>query len=163
MTEIIKIFGYVRIIYFFQIYFRKCSKEKKRRKQSLKSRTLPSRKNGILKKSFKKSTPESSRRKKENKPTKLVTRQSSRNSGEPSSSLDTPSTSTGITSSKSNLYRVIEQDSDDEPRNENEIRENNDNVEENNFISILPTPLNGTRDIFINVLEVDNDATRLNR
>lgn len=112
---------------------------------------------------MRKSAPESSRRKIENKSPKYFTRQSVRTSGESTSSFDTPSTSTGITSSENALYRVIEQDSDEEPRNGNENREDDNNADENNFISILPTPLNGTRDIFINVLEVDTDASRLNR
>lgn len=148
----------------YNIIFRKCTKEKKRRKQFLKSSPLTPRKNGIFKKSLKKSSPESTtiRRKKESKSPKYRIRQRNRNSSEQSSSLDAPSTSTGITSSKSNLYRVIEQDSDEEPCNGNQSQED-DNTEVNNFISILPTPLNGTRDLYINVLEVDNDPSRLNR
>lgn len=130
----------------------------------MKSSPLTPRKNGVFKKSFKKSSPESStRHKNESKSLKYSIKQRSRNSSEQSSSLDAPSTSTGITSSKSNLYRVIEQDSDEEPRNGTESHEEDDNPEENNFISILPTPLNGTRDLYINVLEVDNDPARLNR
>lgn len=107
-----------------------------------------------------KSIPEGSRRKRNHKSSKYHIRQSIRNSGEHDTSLDTPSTSTGITNSKNTLYRVIDQDSDEEPRNGTEARDDN-NEEGNNFISILPTPLNGTRDIFINVLEVDNDTSRL--
>lgn len=128
----------------------------------MKCRPPPPRKNGILKKSLRKSAPEIAKHKKENKTSKYNTRQSVRNSAEVNNSLDTPSTSTGITSSKNTLYRVIEQDSDEEPRNTNENREDDNVTEENNFVNILPTPLNGTRDIFINVLEVDN-ASRLNR
>lgn len=66
------------------------------------------------------------------------------------SSIDTPSTSTGITSSHNNLFRVIEQDSEEDiPPNgcvENSI------VPEENLVNILPTPINGTQDMFVHTL-----------
>lgn len=145
------------------IFLRKHNKEKLKNKKSSKSKPPSSCKNGCFKKSSGKSTQkEHSTKRKVGSRSKYFTRQSVRNLSEQSSSLDTPSTSTGITSSpKRSLYRIIEQDSDDEPRNSNENNEG-DSVEENNFVNILPTPLNGTRDVFINVLEVDN-VTRMQR
>lgn len=70
-------------------------------------------------------------------------------------SLDTPSTSTGITSSERSMFRLIEQDSDDDTRNLNEP-ERAEETEASNFVNILPTPLNGSRDALINILEVTN-------
>lgn len=84
---------------------------------------------------------------------KYRTRQSLKDMFECSnSSFDTPSTSTGITGSSSAVFRVVEQDSDED------VPENLNNVE-NNLINILPTPLNGTHDLYINVLEMNNGAT----
>ncbi|XP_072390311.1 DDB1- and CUL4-associated factor 5 [Diabrotica undecimpunctata] len=74
-------------------------------------------------------------------------------------SLDTPSTSTGITGSERSIFRLIEQDSDEDARNLNDI-EGGEGVEANNFVNILPTPLNGSRDVLINILEVANGSTR---
>ncbi|RZC41940.1 DDB1- and CUL4-associated factor 5 [Asbolus verrucosus] len=79
---------------------------------------------------------------------KYRTRQSLRetcDSGASNNSFDAPSTSTGITSSNNSVFRVIEQDSDEDvpPNNCTE----NGGSEENNFVNILPTPLNGTHDI----------------
>lgn len=74
-----------------------------------------------------------------------------------SNPFDTPSTSTGITGSSNSLFRVIEQDSDDEiPPN---VCIENHNSAENNLINILPTPLNGTHDLYINVLEMNNTGS----
>ncbi|KAL3286132.1 hypothetical protein HHI36_000644 [Cryptolaemus montrouzieri] len=67
-------------------------------------------------------------------------------------SLDAPSTSTGITSSHNSLFRVIEQDSEEEIPPNGCIE--NGNAEEGNLVNILPTPINGTHDMFINVLEM---------
>ncbi|KAF5292282.1 hypothetical protein FQA39_LY03316 [Lamprigera yunnana] len=69
------------------------------------------------------------------------------------SSIDAPSTSTGITSSN-NVFRLVEQDSDeDAPLNR--CLESRTNSEEN-FVNILPTPLNGTHDMCLNALEMSN-------
>ncbi|KAJ3650202.1 hypothetical protein Zmor_021903 [Zophobas morio] len=95
---------------------------------------------------------------------KYRTRQSLRemcDSSSPSNnSLDAPSTSTGITSSNNAVFRVIEQDSDEDvpPNNCTE----NGGSEENNFVNILPTPLNGTHDMYINVLEMTNNNSNAN-
>ncbi|KAK4884518.1 hypothetical protein RN001_000789 [Aquatica leii] len=70
-----------------------------------------------------------------------------------SSSIDGPSTSTGITSSAT-VFRVVEQDSDEDiPLNR--CLENTTNSEEN-FVNILPTPLNGTHDMCLNTLEIND-------
>lgn len=63
-----------------------------------------------------------------------------------SSNLDMPSTSTGITSSNNAVYRIIEEDSDDEvPPN---VCNNLPEIVEQELINILPTPLNGTHDMY---------------
>lgn len=77
-----------------------------------------------------------------------------------SNSFDAPSTSTGITSSNNSVYRVIEQDSDDDVP-ANNCTENGES-EVNNFVNILPTPLNGTHDMYINVLEMTRNMTNTN-
>lgn len=61
-----------------------------------------------------------------------------------SSSIDTPSTSTGITSSNNNLFRVIEQDSEDEIPS-NGCTETT--FQEENLLNILPMPINGSQDL----------------
>ncbi|CAH1965595.1 unnamed protein product [Acanthoscelides obtectus] len=134
------------------------------KKRLVKSKALPRKHNGFHKRSYRKSSSDREHRRKksvkEPRSSKYFTRQSLRNAGEQNSSIDAPSTSTGITSSKSALFRLIEQDSDEEPRNSTENAEEDGNTEEvvdqNNFISILPTPINGTKDILINVLEMAN-------
>lgn len=84
---------------------------------------------------------------------KYRTRQSTREFE--SQSMDVPSTSTGITASNNNpMFRVIEQDSDEEgPSNgcTTEVRSSQENL-----MNILPTPLNGTQDMYVSVLEVSN-------
>ncbi|XP_044263338.1 DDB1- and CUL4-associated factor 5 isoform X2 [Tribolium madens] len=138
-------------------------KEKNRKKKnSQKSKTSKLKKNGSTKKS-----PLSSRHSEKDHKHKFVpertklrkyrTRQSLRetcDSGASNNSFDAPSTSTGITSSSNSVFRVIEQDSDEDvpPNNCTE----NGNSEENNFVNILPTPLNGTHDMYINVLEMSS-------
>ncbi|KAK5648903.1 hypothetical protein RI129_003795 [Pyrocoelia pectoralis] len=67
------------------------------------------------------------------------------------SSIDAPSTSTGITSS-STVYRLVEQDSDEEAP-VNGCYEDRTNSEQN-FVNILPTPLNGTHDMCLNALDI---------
>ncbi|VEN41417.1 unnamed protein product [Callosobruchus maculatus] len=139
---------------------RKNHQEKAQKKKLLKSKTLSRKHNGFNKRSYRKSSSDREHRRKksvkEPRASKYFTRQSLRNSAE-QSSLDVPSTSTGITSSKSSIFRLIEQDSDEEPRNSNENPEgevNAEELDETNFINILPTPINGTKDILINVLEM---------
>ena len=74
-------------------------------------------------------------------------------------SLDVPSTSTGITGTSASVYRIIEQDSDDEaPVALNNCIENR-NTSESNFINIIPTPLNGSHDMFINMMEMATEST----
>ncbi|KAK9875394.1 hypothetical protein WA026_007789 [Henosepilachna vigintioctopunctata] len=81
-------------------------------------------------------------------------------------SLDGPSTSTGITGSHNSLFRVIEQDSEEDAPPTGCVE--NGNEGEENLVNILPTPINGTHDMFINVLEMtrnvinggDSGATR---
>ncbi|KAG5882587.1 hypothetical protein JTB14_030136 [Gonioctena quinquepunctata] len=154
-------------------YVRRYHQQKNHRRKSSKSKSRKH--NGSHKRSHKKSSTEreSSKRQKrerENRPSKYFTRQSVRNLTEiaednvdnsTENSVDTPSTSTGITNSERSLFRLIEQDSDDETRNLNEP-EPSDVVEENNFVNILPTPLNGTRDVLINVLEVTEGESSRN-
>ncbi|KAJ8941914.1 hypothetical protein NQ318_013247 [Aromia moschata] len=89
-----------------------------------------------------------------------VTRQSVRDFYEQNHTLDAPSTSTGITNSNGVVYRVIEQDSDEEGQGQiaTELCDENHVVEEDILVNILPTPLNGTHDMFVNVLEMANGA-----
>lgn len=68
-----------------------------------------------------------------------------------SESLDVPSTSTGITASNSSVYRIYDQDSEEETNVNNRP---SPGVEEQPLINILPTPLNGTHDMYINILQV---------
>ncbi|XP_068896111.1 uncharacterized protein [Tenebrio molitor] len=94
---------------------------------------------------------------------KYRTRQSVRetcDSSTSNNSFDAPSTSTGITSSNNSVFRVIEQDSDEDVPPNNCIE--NGGSEENNFVNILPTPLNGTHDMYINVLEMTNNNSNAN-
>ncbi|KRT82667.1 hypothetical protein AMK59_4186, partial [Oryctes borbonicus] len=78
------------------------------------------------------------------------------NSGANSSCFDVPSTSTGITGTATSVYRVIEQDSDEEISPGNACNENGSNLE-NNFVDIIPTPLNGSHDMYINMLDMPNN------
>ncbi|XP_022909763.1 DDB1- and CUL4-associated factor 5 [Onthophagus taurus] len=82
----------------------------------------------------------------------------------PSSSLDVPSTSTGITETthhSSVVFRVIDQDSDEESTL-NGCTETNDNIE-NNLVDVIPTPLNGSRGrIYINMVQVTNGGSATN-
>lgn len=65
--------------------------------------------------------------------------------------IDVPSTSTGITGSSASVFRVIDQDSDDEvPAN---ACADADNSLEENLVNILPTPLNGTHDMCLGALD----------
>lgn len=65
-------------------------------------------------------------------------------------SLDVPSTSTGITASSSSLYhRIYEEESDEEQQ-----PPATEQSSEQQLINILPTPLNGTHDMYINILQV---------
>ncbi|XP_050312634.1 DDB1- and CUL4-associated factor 5 [Anthonomus grandis grandis] len=74
--------------------------------------------------------------------------------------LDVPSTSTGITttSSRPTVYRVIDQDSEDEAVSlvRNGLDSDSSDNENGNLVNILPTPLNGTHENVINNLEVPN-------
>lgn len=88
---------------------------------------------------------------------KYRTRQSLRDicdSSTSNNSFDAPSTSTGITASNNSVFRIIEQDSDEDVP-PNDCVENNISSEDN-LVNILPTPLNGTHDMYINVLEMTN-------
>lgn len=76
------------------------------------------------------------------------------------SSIDAPSTSTGITGSSNSVFRVIEQDSDEDLPS-NGCLESRSNSEEN-FVNILPTPLNGTHDLCFNSLDMPNHNTNGN-
>lgn len=67
-----------------------------------------------------------------------------------SESLDMPSTSTGITASSSSLYRIYEEESDEEQQQQPSVSD----PPEQQLINILPTPLNGTHDMYINILQV---------
>lgn len=63
--------------------------------------------------------------------------------------LDTPSTSTGITSSNSSMYRLeMDQDSEEEALQspQEELQEELRSNDEENLVNILPTPLNGTQE-----------------
>lgn len=74
-------------------------------------------------------------------------------------SIDVPSTSTGITagsSSNNPIFRVIEQDSDEETSQPNTANCDTRAAPADNFVNILPTPLNGSQDMYINVLEIAN-------
>lgn len=157
------------------IFFRYSSKEKlRKRKIAQKAKALKYTKhNGYTKKSANKynsvstrsSSPDEDVHKAEpsekSKLRKYRTRQSLKEIFDCSnSSFDTPSTSTGITGSNSAVFRVVEQDSDDEVP-PIVCTENQNNVE-SNLINILPTPLNGTHDLYINVLEMNNGSTGTN-
>lgn len=76
--------------------------------------------------------------------------------------LDTPSTSTGITSSSSAVFRVLDQDSDEEALNSppNGLPEENhlSDHEEENLVNILPTPLNGTQEHVFSSLEMPSTS-----
>lgn len=144
----------------------------KKRKLAQKAKALKySKHNGYTKKSATKcnvpahcSSPEKEVRKhkvdyEKTKLRKYRTRQSLKEIFECSTSnnsFDAPSTSTGITGSSNSVFRVIEQDSDDDvpPENPNNL--------EDNLINILPTPLNGTHDLYINVLEMNNGSPGTN-
>lgn len=91
---------------------------------------------------------------------KYITRQHIRAICDNINSLDAPSTSTGITSSH-NIYRVVEQDSDEETPTSARCLINGD-VENSNLVNILPTPINGTHDMLINVLEMTEDIINRN-
>ncbi|KAB0801590.1 hypothetical protein PPYR_03776 [Photinus pyralis] len=87
---------------------------------------------------------------------KCKTRQSFQDISENSvsnSSIDAPSTSTGITSS-STVYRLVEQDSDEEALG-NRCYEEGTHSEEN-FVTILPTPLNGSHDMCLRAIDITN-------
>lgn len=83
-----------------------------------------------------------------------------------SESLDMPSTSTGITASSSattTVYRIYDQDSDDDMTGNPSSSTNGNNgcteppestEQPPPLINILPTPLNGTHDMYINILQV---------
>ncbi|CAG9860016.1 unnamed protein product [Phyllotreta striolata] len=135
-------------------YRKKYQKNPKRKSSKSKSRKH----NGLHKKSHKKSSEKETKKPKRDRPSKYFTRLSVKQMTDNEStenSLDTPSTSTGITNSERSMFRLIEQDSDDDARNANE-NERPDGVEASNFVNILPTPLNGSRDVLINILEVTN-------
>ncbi|KAF7266740.1 hypothetical protein GWI33_019961 [Rhynchophorus ferrugineus] len=78
--------------------------------------------------------------------------------------LDTPSTSTGITNSNSSMYRVLEQDSDEEalqsPIEQEDDEEQSPEVE--NLVNILPTPLNGTQEHVFNGIEMSGNGQTSN-
>lgn len=71
-----------------------------------------------------------------------------------------PSTSTGITASSSSVYRIYEQDSDEEQQQQQSsaatavAAANTNGSPDQPLINILPTPLNGTHDMYINILQV---------
>lgn len=151
------------------------SKEKlRKRKLAQKAKALKYTKhNGYTKKSTSKcnvstrsSSPDEEIRKSKVEPEKIKlrkyrTRQSLKEIFDCSNnSFDAPSTSTGITGSSSSVFRVIEQDSDDDVP-PNVCTERPDNLE-NNLVNILPTPLNGTHDLYINVLEMNNSSAGTN-
>lgn len=158
---------------FYLFLFRYSSKEKlRKRKLAQKAKALKYAKhNGYTKKSASKcnsvsarsSSPDEEMQRSKVEPEKpklrkYRTRQSLKEIFECSnSSFDAPSTSTGITGSSSAVFRVVEQDSDDDVPPA-VCTENHNNME-NNLINILPTPLNGTHDLYINVLEMNNGAT----
>lgn len=66
--------------------------------------------------------------------------------------MDAPSTSTGITSSSGSVFRVVEQDSDEEVSLNGACLESRSNSEEESLVNILPTPLNGTHDLCLDSL-----------
>ncbi|CAH1117192.1 unnamed protein product [Phaedon cochleariae] len=159
-------------------YVHRYNQHKAHKRKSTKSKARKH--NGTHKKSKKSSAERDTakRQKKEPRTSKYLTRQSARNMAESAEatsngrsldaipnghSLDTPSTSTGITSSEVSVFRLVEDDSDDEVRPANGGGEVEDSVVEGNFVNILPTPLNGTRDVLINVLEVVDEDTRNSR
>lgn len=164
-----------RILYLFFFVVRYSSKEKlRKRKLAQKAKALKYAKhNGYTKKSASKydntvsarsSSPDDEEFQKnrvepeKSKLRKYRTRQSLKEIFECSnSSFDAPSTSTGITGSSSAVFRVVEQDSDEDVPPT--VCTENDNNVESNLINILPTPLNGTHDLYINVLEMNNGAT----
>lgn len=82
-----------------------------------------------------------------------------------SNRMDVPSTSTGITATTPRLYRIVEQDSDEDldgtgtNEQNNGFRNNGNNVDGDRLINILPTPLNGTHDMIMHVLEMSNNAS----
>ncbi|XP_066154685.1 DDB1- and CUL4-associated factor 5 [Euwallacea fornicatus] len=153
-------------------------KWKKKEKHALKQKAKE-RCNGSCKKSLKKSPSLSETRKikhySESSPrslryrTRQCLREACANAGL-NMLLDTPSTSTGITSSNSSVYRVLEQDSEDEalnltvhsPQNgDNDEDNHSSNNEEENLVNILPTPLNGTSEHVINALEVPQNSAEM--
>lgn len=161
----------------FVFFSRYSSKEKlRKRKLAQKAKALKYNKhNGYTKKTATKcnvsthsSSPDKEIRKHKVEPEKSKlrkyrTRQSLKEIFECSTSnnsFDTPSTSTGITGSNNSVFRVIEQDSDDDIPPD--VCTENRNTLENNLISILPTPLNGTHDLYINVLEMNNGSSGTN-
>ncbi|XP_018328592.1 DDB1- and CUL4-associated factor 5 isoform X2 [Agrilus planipennis] len=77
------------------------------------------------------------------------------------SCIDVPSTSTGITGSSNSVFRVIEQDSDEDVTS-NHCLESPANSEEN-FVNILPTPLNGTHDLCLNSLDMTNGTADIHQ
>lgn len=164
--------------YTFFLFYRYSSKEKlRKRKLAQKAKALKySKHNGYTKKSAtrcnnvstRSPSPEKEIRKhkvelEKTKLRKYKTRQSLKEIFECSTSnnsFDAPSTSTGITGSNNSVFRVIEQDSDDDmPPN---VCAENQNHLESNLINILPTPLNGTHDLYINVLEMNNGSSGTN-
>ncbi|XP_057656981.1 DDB1- and CUL4-associated factor 5 [Diorhabda carinulata] len=144
--------------------YRKKYHQKVHKRKSTKSKY--GKHNGFHKKSHKKcperdcSMPSRKHKKSNGRPSKYFTRsvKNMTDNDSTENSLDTPSTSTGITSSERSIFRLIEQDSDDDARNMNEI-DGNEELEANNLVNILPTPLNGSRDSLINILEVANGNT----
>lgn len=75
-----------------------------------------------------------------------------------------PSTSTGITASTSSLYRIYEQDSDEEIQQQQQpppppASPPTNPTAEQPLINILPTPLNGTHDMYINILQIPISST----
>lgn len=164
-------------VMYFIIFYRYSSKEKlKKRKLAQKAKALKySKHNGYTKKSATKcnapahcSSPEKEIRKhkvefEKSKLRKYRTRQSLKeifDCSTSNNSFDAPSTSTGITGSSNSVFRVIEQDSDDDAPPD--VCAENPNNLENNLINILPTPLNGTHDLYINVLEMSNGSPGTN-
>lgn len=133
---------------------KEAKKERERRKRKFKSKRLPKQRK------CKQQPPAvrpSSVVRKQAKSKKYRTRQSIKDNCESSASnnsFDAPSTSTGITGTSTVFRYLEEQDSEEEapPFNCDETRD----VPQDNFVNILPTPLNGTHDMYINVLEINN-------
>lgn len=131
-------------------------------KQTPKPKSSKYSQNNFSKKSSNKYNSTSPARKHKTEPDRIKlrkyrTRQSLRevcDSSTSNNSFDAPSTSTGITGSNSSVFRIIEQDSDEDIP-PTECAENHNGTEDN-LVSILPTPLNGTHDMYINVLEMTN-------